>query len=309
MKTNFENRINFCDVDLNGKINEFLKWYQNNLMSKGENKKFFTKKLQNFIDKMAFWYTILYSDEEVVEIINQQNFNFSCHKDTYNQFCDEMTKGYLREPIFYNRLYFKYEGERRYFYLNKNYIITKTENMIILPRNINYQYETFEGKSIFEVIDFFKEHGLFLEETKAIELVLSGYVKSKYFKDELLNCIMYRIIEIDNGRIGPKRALLFAKQFGTSKEIPMIYGVDTSDPNLGNFIKFYLHEGGRKDIICINNYHRLEKAYEKVEFIPMEQLFRLEGMKEYLINKNDSTNNRKKIPQEVQPKSLKRTKK
>ena len=73
-------------------------------------------------------------------------------------------------------------------------------------------------------------------------------------REEILNCAMYRIIERGGNRIGPRRALLFAKEFERDINIPMKYGVDRSDPYLKTFIHKYLDAGGSRNLVCYEDY-------------------------------------------------------
>lgn len=82
--------------------------------------------------------------------------------------------------------------------------------------------------------------------------------KEKYYfrmlRERILNCAMYRIIQRGGNRIGPRRALLFAKEFERDINIPMMYGVDRSDPYLKTFIHKYLDAGGSRDLVCYEDY-------------------------------------------------------
>ena len=62
------------------------------------------------------------------------------------------------------------------------------------------------------------------------------------------------MIQRGQNRIGPRRAFLFAKEFDTNIDIPMIYGIDYSDLNLKIFINEYIKAGGTKDLACYVNY-------------------------------------------------------
>ena len=62
---------------------------------------------------------------------------------------------------------------------------------------------------------------------------------------------MYRIIERGGNRFGPRRAFLFAKEFGRNIDVPMMYGVDTSDPGLRYFMNEYLKAGGNPENVYV----------------------------------------------------------
>ena len=79
------------------------------------------------------------------------------------------------------------------------------------------------------------------EQLKTIGFAIKDFENKTYQKEEMLNCVMYRIIERGGNRIGPRRAFLFAKEFGRNIDIPMIYGVDSSEPGLRNFMNEYIN--------------------------------------------------------------------
>ena len=66
--------------------------------------------------------------------------------------------------------------------------------------------------------------------------------------------------------MGPRRAFLFAKEFGRNIDIPMKYGVDYSDPGLRSFILEYIKSGGRKDLKCYVGYFYRTNDNEKYFF-------------------------------------------
>lgn len=90
----------------------------------------------------------------------------------------------------------------------------------------------------------------------------------------MLDAVMYRIIERGGNRIGPRRAFLFAREFGRDISIPIVYGVDTSDPGLRQFINAYFKAGGSKDITCFVNYFSRASKNDKVDTISMRDLLR-----------------------------------
>ncbi len=83
---------------------------------------------------------------------------------------------------------------------------------------------------------------------------------------------MYRIIERGGNRIGPRRAFLFAKEFGRNIDIPMMYGVDYSDPGLRSFIIEYIKAGGSKDLVCYRGYFSRKSKNEKLDTISIQDL-------------------------------------
>lgn len=281
-------RVEYCDVCLENRIEQFLKWYQDNMVRNGEDKKKKGRELNDFISDTAFWYRILYPDVILEEMINQFLFIPAHYQETYYQFCNCMTSGYLKEPRSCDRLMFDYGARRSYFYLNDDFVITNVDQMPYIPEDFGYNYDSFEGKSIFEVIAFLKEHHLCLEGVFEIEEQLLRYFKEKYMKEELLNCIMYRIIERDSRRWGAKRAMLFAKEFNRDIDVSMMYGISRGDPYLDEFIKIYFYMGGHSDLVCIDNYSFLSHPHQKVDFISMKKLIFLEDIQEEIMKYESS---------------------
>ena len=85
---------------------------------------------------------------------------------------------------------------------------------------------------------------------------------------------MYRIIERGGNRIGPKRAFLFAKEFDRSIDVPMMYGVDTTDPGLREFVNEYLRAGGSLGLACYRNYFFRASDNEKVKIVRISEIVR-----------------------------------
>lgn len=56
-----------------------------------------------------------------------------------------------------------------------------------------------------------------------LEATINNVENRSYQKEEMLNCVMYRIIERGGNRIGPRRAFLFAKEFGRNIDLSLIH--------------------------------------------------------------------------------------
>ena len=131
------------------------------------------------------------------------------------------------------------------------------------------------GMNIKDVIVILKENYNCTEkQLKDIIKEISEYENQKMFKEELLNCVMYRIIERGGTRIGSRRAFLFAQEFGRNIDIPMIYGVDYSDPGLREFMNLYLKAGGSKELVCFTNYGCRASKKEKLNTTTLQELIK-----------------------------------
>lgn len=93
-----------------------------------------------------------------------------------------------------------------------------------------------------------------------------------FSKEEMLNCVMYRIIERGGNRIGPRRAFLYAKEFERNIDIPLMYAVDYSDPGLRLFINEYIKSGGFKDLECYIGYFSKINEDDKIDTVSIQQL-------------------------------------
>ena len=135
------------------------------------------------------------------------------------------------------------------------------------------------GLRIEEVIQLFEKRDIELHNIPQIIESVTNYKNEVYQREEMLNCVMYRIIERGGNRIGPRRALLFAKGFNRNIDIPMKYGVDTKDPDLRWFINEYINLGGNKDLECYRNYFDYKTRHGYINTINISDL---------LLTKNDN---------------------
>ena len=114
-------------------------------------------------------------------------------------------------------------------YLSTKGVVTNAED-VEKDTNGIVTNEELIGLHIKDVIKFLKQKGIELSEKNKLTDAIDLYKKRVYAKEEMLNCVMYRIIERGGNRIGPRRAFLFAKEFNRNIDIPMMYGIDYSDP-------------------------------------------------------------------------------
>ena len=119
-----------------------------------------------------------------------------------------------------------------------------------------------------------KTKGIKIPENNEFIKAIQNYDNWIYQKEEMLNCVMYRIIIRGGNRIGPRRAFLFAKEFERNIDIPMAYGVDYSDPGLRLFINEYIKSGGKKELLCYNRYFSRASKYEKLNTVTIGELIK-----------------------------------
>ena len=158
-----------------------------------------------------------------------------------------------------------------HLHLTKNGFVEMAEDITTYTKSV-IKDEELEGLNIQRVLELFNEKGIELPENNGLEKAIKDVNKWNYQRDGILDCAMYRIIERGGNRIGPRRAFLFAKEFGRSLDIPMMYAVDRSDPGLRLFMNEYLKAGGSKDLVCYNGYFSRASKKEKVDTISIQEL-------------------------------------
>lgn len=291
-------------IILNGKVDEFINWYSENMV-----KGYYTDigeylkpiEMKNFIEKMAVWYELRYPDYEINRLIpcyGQEITNVSdemfrnnsyttdlldndsdVRKLKWNEFyntkafinalpCNE--KWFLSKPEYQKIVYWNRSNSSAHLHLTKKGIINESEDMrLVVPDLFD---RDLEGKNIKELVQLLKEKKIKIPSESEFESVIRDYDNQVYQKEEMLNCVMYRIIERGGNRMGPRRAFLFAKEFGRNIDIPMAYGVDRSDPGLRLFMNEYIKAGGSKDLVCYNGYFSRTSKYEKLPTITIQEL-------------------------------------
>ena len=289
--------------NLDDKVDNYINWYFNNAVKghytpNGEYNE--PRRMRDLIEKVAVWYELRYPEYEVNRLmpgsseerteINDVMFNNNQYiTDTLgnNQNVDA-----LNWPDFYNKEVFikSLPSDEQFMFQKTNYssivhlnndipnlahLHLTADGIVEMAENFNYLKERnttdldnyFKGKHIKEVLEYFKSNNITLHPNNAIEDAIKWHDKWVFLKDEFLNCVMYRIIERGGNRIGPRRAFLFAKEFNRNIDIPMMYGVDTSDPGLKLFVDEYIKAGGSKDLVCYENYHRKSNKDEMLRTI------------------------------------------
>ncbi len=277
--------------DLNDKVEEFIEWYKNNMV-----KGLYTdigeyhlpNEMRNFIEKIAVWYELRYPNDKVnliiesnqklksiENIIKQNNKQTNPETEIYSikSFYDALSneeKFYLSQPNYRSIVYWKGVLCSAHLHLSKNGTVEMSECMdTVIPGISN---EDLEGKNIKEVVKIIREKGIIIPEDSELTKAIQDYNNWNYQKEEILNCAMYRIIERGGNRIGPKRAFLFAKEFGRDISIPMMYAIDYSDPDLRLFINEYIKAGGSKDLECLVEYFSRVSKDEPLEKVSIQEL-------------------------------------
>lgn len=292
-------------VDLNTKVDDFIDWHFKTMIKGhytdiGE----FSEQndMRNFIEKMAVWYELRYPEYEINRLmpgsgqepteINDVMFNSNKYinylfdedadiraldwSDFYNPkvFINSLPfneKNLLQKVKYQPIVYIDLSNSGAHFHLTANGFVEEAKEVGNFTKNKIANTEL-EGMHIKDVINLFKEKGIELPKDNELERVIRYFENGNYQKEEMLNCVMYRIIERGGVRIGPRRAFLFAKEFGRNIDIPMMYGIDYSDPGLRNFINDYIKAGGSKDLVCYREYFSRKSKNEKLDTISIQDL-------------------------------------
>ena len=291
--------ITYSQINLKNKIDTFLNWYENqnrqNYYSPIEYST--SDQLKKFIEKMAIWYELKYPDYEINRLIYYGEQDVNEELLQYNPILNQI-KQYLSANELHNllsnitpsNLYDTKsfisslsETERKYLsrvkydsliklyldsynnifiYLSSKGTIQKIEQFVVTSINGKHlKNSDLIGKNIKDALFFLKDEYQFTDiQLRTITSQIKYYEQKKHFKEELLNCVMYEIIERGGPKIGPRRAFLFAQEFHRNIDVPMMYGVDYSDIHIKELINAYLKSGGNLNLNCYINY-----GYQKLE--------------------------------------------
>lgn len=293
-------------IDLDDKVDVFIDWYFKNMV-KGNytdiGEYHFPRRMRDFIEKMAVWYELRYPDYEINRLMHccgqeQTNINDVMFRNNLyvNDLLDENSDAkeldwdeFYNASVFikslpfdercllsrpwYSSITYLIPTEKAPFnlYLTRNGFVKKSENVSEWTNSIVTDEELI-GLHVRKVVELFKNRGINLPENSDLEEIIMNVDKQIYCKEEMLNCVMYRIIERGGNRIGPRRAFLFAKEFGRNIDIPMMYAVDHSDPGLRLFMNEYIKAGGSKDLECYVGYFSRASKKEKLDTISVQNL-------------------------------------
>ena len=265
------------NYELDDKVDNYIKWYYRYLNEKNNSKEYSyreAKRMRYFIERMAVWYEFKYPYNEVSNILfsKNENFNNSNLYDTHTFITSlpKKEKEYFDKPYYTPLVYFKYPN-LAHMHLTKNGLVKDVEG-------IYGDYKHFNGKHIKDVVAFLKRSGIDPDKYVELEKAIKNYENQKYQKEEMLNCIMYRIIERDY-EYGSKRAFLFAKEFNRNIDIPLIYGISYLNSDLRLFINEYIKAGGDKNLVCLDGFATRGKKNQKLETITIKNLLEKEWYK------------------------------
>lgn len=327
-------------IVLDDKVDEFIKWYGDNMVDS------IPEDLRNFIEKMAVWYELRYPDYEINRKFRYSEQEFTQISDimfNQNKYINEQLneeseirildwdefyntnafinslpfkeKKFISKPRYQSQIGIRINEKKYHYFLTSNgYIRTYNHSNKISINDKEEKTFNFIDIDIEKFLSFLKDGNFELSQydIKYIEDAIQRYKNECYAKEELLNCVMYRIIERGGNQIGPRRALLFAKEFNRNIDIPMIYAVNYSDIGLRLFMNEYIKSGGSKDLECYANYFSRTNKYEKLNTVTIQELIKYmnndaanfytpeeNGLHQRMVNALASQIDEKKVQQET----------
>lgn len=295
------------NISLDAKVDAFIDWYyinrvKGNYTDIGEFSEL--SHMRNFIEKMAVWYELRYPEYEINRLMpgsNQEekkvndimfgsnnyiNELFDENADImaldWNDFynasvfinslpCDE--RYLLSRPKYNNLVYIEPKIRKAHLHITSRGFVEISEGVGSYTQ-YKVNDDEIKGMHIKNVVKLLNDKGISLPSDNELEKTIKNVDKRNYQKEEMLNCVMYRIIERGGNRIGPRRAFLFAKEFGRNIDIPMKYGVDYSDPGLRKFINEYIKAGGSKDLVCYVGYFSRASKNEKMDTVSVQEMIK-----------------------------------
>ena len=292
-------------ISLDNKVDEFIDWYFKNMV-KGNytdiGEYHFPRKMRDLIEKIAVWYELRYPSYEINRLMpgsgqEQINVNDVMFRNNpyVNELLDENSDAkeldwddfyntnvfmkslpweercYFTKPRYRNIVYLNPNSRVAHLHLTKNGFVEKAEDITGFTKSA-IKDEELTGLNVRDIVKLFKDKGIELPENNELEKAIKEADKWIRQKEGILDCAMYRIIERGGNRIGPRRAFLFAKEFGRSIDIPMMYAVDYSDPGLRLFMNEYIKAGGSKDLKCYVGYFSRTSKNEKVYTTTIQDL-------------------------------------
>ena len=178
-------------------------------------------------------------------------------------------KVYLSKPSYWGAVYL-YPNKGALLHLTRNGYVEDSENFTTVTNGKINDRELI-GMHLKEVYSLLIERGIRIPKDNEIAKTIDAADRKVYFKEELLNSIMYKIIERGGNIIGPRRGYLFAKEFNRNLDIPMMYGASTYDSKNVDFANQYLDDGGNSDLECYNNYF-FKNDRDNVKVVTVEDI-------------------------------------
>lgn len=292
LKINREEEV----VLLEERVEDFLDWYELNF------KKTYTligeyatrEELANLLQKVAVWYELRYPDYEIENHIPTivGDVNYSSEMFSENQEISKVKKFFSSEEqvvisnflellnweeFYSTRTFIRSLPFKEFLFFDKpkypNLLYLDSFNTLKLSRKGRILETCFKNEEQYQKIIpiiqnkfLIQVKGVLFENFDCIEEIEDAiflYEKTVKLKQKFLETALATIILRGENQIGPRRGLMFATEFKLDLSIPMIYGIDKSDPFLNGFISHYLSLGGEKDIMFYEDYFKKKKKSPK----------------------------------------------
>ncbi len=266
-------------------LEDYFKWYQDNILDyqcRDEEKNEELKKLKKLISKFVAWYEIRYPDYELSCMVpfpySDDSFPMNEILKEEKQVSDEFDwatfydkKVFLKslsieEKMLISNKYI-FNGARWLHFKSQNDLLYGIQVKLSKKMNVSYLFNitlnsiehlsNIKGKNIDEAIQILKEHGYELEKND--RSFLEYYNSKKENSCKILEAVMYSLMKSGGRYAGPRRALLFAKEFKLNLDIPMSYGIIMDDEDILYLIDEYLKNGGSEDLTCYVESFRKDK--------------------------------------------------
>lgn len=243
---------------LDDKVDSFINWYKENIANNYTE----VSNLRNFIEKFAVLYELKYPDYKLLS----NKLNISNIINIENLSTNEIK--YFQKPIYPKIVRYNNKDAHYSFYLDEAGYVKASNYRGHKEFYINP--EEFENKHIKEIKTLLEEK-FKLTKNDEIVKVIEEYDTKLYIINELLNAVMYRIIERGNIDVCAKRAFLFAKEYERDIDVPISYGIDINNLDM-DLINEYLDMGGSIDLPCYTGYKNRTSKYEKLKKEPLSLL-------------------------------------
>ncbi len=286
-------------VSLDDKIDEFIDSYQK-VIANETLPLLSAREVRNLIEKVATWYELRYPDYEVNKVLpfhlfdntnidevtfkDNPNYNgpMNSWKDFYNfdTFTEQqplIERLYLSEIPYPSIVYLDTEktylnpetGKQikktpcAHLHLTKDGVVEDAEFLYTLTPRTKVLPQELCGKKLEDAVSYLEQKGIEMSPYSEANRAIKQREILDMARDGILDCAMYEIIERGGSKVGPRRGLMFATEFGRNIDIPMQYGIDYQDITaLDNLITSYLSLGGHEDLMCYEGYFYQPKGSE-----------------------------------------------
>ena len=236
--------------NLDDKVFYYLEWCKKN------NVEHDVKDIKDIIDKVTVWYELRYPDNYLDQddvdnvmfgtntINNVQSWGEFYNFDKFYYSLSKKEKALLNVPIFVDMIYLN--NGRSHIHFNDDGSISDASDVYLLVNGSYDASSLLDGKTIDEWPLIMKEAGIKADYHR-INSIINNYKKRVNVREYLFDSIMFNIINRGGKYYGPRRGVLFAREFERDVRVPVSYG-DSS-------LAFeYLANDGDDSLLCFTDY-------------------------------------------------------